>query len=120
CLDGHTLLSRFLQAKDANGRAVVNLHVMNYRDTTSGPYRELVISTLLSASPAAPPLASDPLPLLASTVIREDLKWCLWRLWLNQQPPIDYGMEQGTEREGSKKEERQCLHPTDCRLRSRH
>jgi len=79
-------------AKDASGRAFILVYCMNYRNTTSGAYREVVFSIALLPS-NAPPLASDPIPLAASLLTRTDIKYCVWRLWLDSQHAIDYGRE---------------------------
>jgi len=80
-------------AKNSRGQALIFLYVMNYHDSTCGPYRELVVVITLVKSPSAPPLANDAIPLVASTLLRDDIKHCVWRLWLSHQSPIDYGRD---------------------------
>ena len=75
----------------SEGQAIVTLWLMQYHDTSLGPYDELVVSVLVDTQPRTVAW-TGPYSLLAA-MSRPDACGAIGKLLLDRQLPIDYGRE---------------------------
>ena len=77
---------------DSHGRAQVSLWVVDYADTVLGPYKELIF--VFSILHENSPTFSVGRPLQQLPLFDDRLAYSyVYKLWLDQQIPIDYGRE---------------------------
>jgi len=81
----------YLPVRTSNGAGIATLWVVNYRDTTCGPYRELILSFVASRTMLTVPFAA-PLDLVAAFAHPEAVTF-VQQLYLNSRVPIEYGRE---------------------------
>lgn len=81
----------YLPVRTSSGSGIATLWVVNYRDTTCGPYRELILSFVASQTMLSVPFAV-PLDLVAAFAHPEAVTF-VQQLHLNSRVPIEYGRE---------------------------
>jgi len=81
----------YLPVRTATGAGIATLWVVNYRDTTCGPYRELILSFVAARTPLTVPFAM-PLDLVAAFAHPEAVTF-VQQLYLDSRVPIEYGRE---------------------------
>ena len=82
---------RYQPVAVSGGKCVAQMWLADYRDTTCGPYKELIVSFAVSQKPIEV-TASAPFELLQAGAHPEATAYC-HKLILDQQVPIDFGRE---------------------------
>lgn len=74
-----------------NGKGIASLWVVQYEDTSCGPYHEIILTFVTSRKRLQ--LGYDtPMDLLGAAFHADAMTFC-YKLYLNQQVPIEYGRE---------------------------
>ncbi|ADO72344.1 acetoacetate decarboxylase family protein [Stigmatella aurantiaca] len=82
---------RYQPVSIGHGQCAVSIWVANYHDTTCGPYKELIVTFMVSLKPLEVPVHA-PLELLQPLAHPDVTTFC-YKLILDQQVPIDFGRE---------------------------
>jgi hypothetical protein len=82
-----------VESVESTPRAVGYFWVVEYVDSTGGPYLETLFHFFVTETAGYRVTLDSPLALNELMFFAPDVKSYVWRLWLNQKAPIDYGRE---------------------------
>jgi hypothetical protein len=77
---------------DSDGRALMTLWVVDYKDTVLGPYKELIWVFSVWHEDRPGPVVTQPLQQLQLFDDKAGFAY-VYKIWLDQQIPVDYGRE---------------------------